>query len=132
MFTRPDNWAELTWQQKRDLRLNNWMNAADVKFVSKEAEKDYKARATRLAKAAKMEIPDRVPCMIPTGWFPAYNAGVPLKKVMYDPELMKKVWLKFVDEYDSDTFDGTLFFQAQVNDLLEAKTHEMARPRPAG
>ena len=40
---------------------------------------------------------------------------------MYDPELMKRVWLKFVDEFDSDTFDGTLFFQAQVNDLLEAK-----------
>jgi uroporphyrinogen-III decarboxylase len=71
-----------------------------------------------------MEKPDRVPCMIPTGWFPAKNAGVTLKEVMYDPELMKKVWLKFVDEFDSDTFDGTLFFQAQVNEILEAKTQK--------
>ena len=124
MFKRPDNWAQLTWQQKRDLRLNKWINADDVKFVSKETEKGYKARATRLAKAAKMEKPDRVPCMIPTGWFPARNAGVTLKECMYDPELMKKVWLKFVDEFDSDTFDGTLFFQAQVNDILEAKTQK--------
>jgi hypothetical protein len=122
VFTRPDNWKDLTWQQKRDLRLNQWINAADVKFISQQAEKDYKARATRLAKAAKMEIPDRVPCMIPTGWYPAKNAGVPLKKVMYDPQLMKKVWLKFVDEYDSDSFDGTLFFQAKINELMEAKT----------
>jgi uroporphyrinogen-III decarboxylase len=122
VFKRPDNWAELTWQQKRELRLNRWINAEGVKFISKEAEKNYKARATRLAKASKMEKSDRVPCMIPTGWFPAKNAGVTLKEVMYDAELMKKVWLKFVDEYDSDTFDGTLFFQAQVNDLLEAKT----------
>src|SRR4030043_2282927 len=77
-----------------------------------------------LARAAKMEMGDRVPCMIPTGWFPVKNAGVTLKEVMYDPELMKKVWLKFVDENDSDTFDGTLFFQAQVNDLLESKTQK--------
>jgi hypothetical protein len=122
MFKRPDNWASLTWQQKRELRLKQWMSAPGVKFVSKEAENNYKARTTRLAKAAKMEIPDRVPCMIPTGWFPAKNAGVPLKKVMYDPELMKKVWLKFVDEFDSDSFDGTLFFQARVSDLMESRT----------
>lgn len=113
MFVRPDNWNELDWKQKRELRLKQWMSATGIKFVSKEAEKTFKARTTRLALAAKMEIPDRVPCMLPAGWFPAYNAGVPLKKVMYDPELMKKVWLKYCDEYDSDTFDGTLFFQGR-------------------
>jgi hypothetical protein len=41
---------------------------------------------------------------------------------MYDPALMKKVWLKFVDDFDSDTFDGTLLFNAPVNDFMEAKT----------
>jgi hypothetical protein len=79
MFTRPDNWKDLTWQQKRDLRLNHWIKAEGVKFVSKEAEKHYKDSATRLAKAVKMELPDRVPCMIPTGWYPAMYANVPLK-----------------------------------------------------
>lgn len=122
MFTRPDNWASLTWQEKRELRLEHWMSAPGVKFLNKEAEKNFKARAKRLAQAAKMEFPDRVPCMIPTGWYPVKNAGVTLKQVMYDPALMKKVWLKFVDEYDSDTFDGTLFFQARVSDLLGSKT----------
>jgi hypothetical protein len=122
MFQRPDNWAQLNWQQKRDCRLDKWINPTDVKFVSGEAAKGYKARTTRLAKAAKMEIPDRVPCMVPAGNFPAWNAGVPLKQIMHDPALMKKVWLKFVDEYDSDTFDGTLFFQAPVNEFLDAKT----------
>ena len=122
MFQRPDNWAELTPQQKRDIRLERWASGEGIKFDSPEAEKNYKARATRLAKAARMEIPDRVPCMVPTGWFPAINAGITLKEAMYDPEKMKKAWLKFVDEYDSDTFDGTLFFQAAANDLLEAKT----------
>ena len=41
---------------------------------------------------------------------------------LYDPEKMKSAWLKFVDEYDSDTFDGTTLFQAPVNDFLEANT----------
>ena len=124
MFAKPENWVELTWQQKRDARFESWINPADVDFVSPEAEKNYKARATRLAKAARLEVPDRVPCMIPTGWFPAMNAGIPLKETMYDPEKMKYAWLKFVDEFDSDTFDGTLFFQAPISDLLESKTRK--------
>ena len=124
MFKRPDNWAGLTWQQKRDLRLASWIKAEGVEFVSREAEKDYRARATRLAKAAKMEIPDRVPCAIPAGWFPAMNAGLSFKEVLYSPEKMKRAWLKFLDEYDTDTFDGTLFFQAPVNDVLESKTQK--------
>ncbi len=124
MFIRPDNWAEMTWQQKRDLRLDRWMSTEGIKFVSKEAENNYKARALRLVKAARMEEPDRVPLIIPSGWLPAYNAGVTLKEVMYDPELMKRVWLKFVDEYENDVFDGTLGFQGKINDILENKTQK--------
>jgi hypothetical protein len=122
VFQKPQNWADLTWQQKRDARLKSWINPTGVKFNSKQAQAEYKARATRLAKAARLEIPDRVPCMIPTGWFPAMNADITLKEAMYNPEKMKWAWLKFVGEFDSDTFDGTLFFQAPVSDLLESKT----------
>lgn len=122
MFKRPENWVELTWQQKRDERFKQWINPDDVNFVSPEAKKNYKARATRLARAAKMEIPDRVPCAVPTGWFPAMNAGITLKEVMYNPEKMKWAWLKFLDDFDSDTFDGTLLFQAPVSDIMDDKT----------
>jgi len=122
VFTRSNDWAKLTWQQKRDLRLEKWINGEGIKFDSPEAEKNYKARATRLAKAVKMEIPDRVPCAVPTGWFPAMNAGITLKEALYDPEKMKWAWLKFVDEYDSDTFDGTIFFQAPISEILGDRT----------
>jgi hypothetical protein len=124
MFPRPAGWAQLTWQQKRDLRLDRWINPEGVKFVSQEAQKNFKARATRLAKAAKMEIPDRVPCMVPAGFFPAMNAGISFKEALYNPRKMKWAWLKFLDEYDTDTFDGTLFFQAPIADLLEQKTQK--------
>ncbi len=124
MFERPDNWNELTWQEKRDRRFDRWIDMVDITFDSPEAKKQYKERATRLAKAAKMEIPDRVPCMLPAGWFPAMNAGITLKEAMYDPEKMKWAWLKFLDEYDTDTFDGTIFFQAPVNDLLDTRDYQ--------
>jgi uroporphyrinogen-III decarboxylase len=121
LFTRPDNWPQLTWQEKRDLRLNQWMNP-DIEFVSPAAKKAFKARATRLARAAKMEIPDRVPCMVPAGNFPAYYAGISFKEAIYEPEKMRRAWLKFLDDFDTDTFDGTPFFYGPVADLLGQKT----------
>ncbi|OGO31663.1 MAG: hypothetical protein A2Z29_02070, partial [Chloroflexi bacterium RBG_16_56_11] len=124
MFTRPDNWAGLTWQQKRDVRLDRWINPGDVRFVSRAAERDYRARATRLAKAAKLEIPDRVPCMVPAGFFPAMHAGITFKEAVYEPEKMRAAWLKFLDDFDTDTFDGTPFFQGPVADLLQQKTQK--------
>ncbi len=124
MFERPENWVELTWQQKRDLRFDRWIMGVGVQFNSMEAENHYKERATRLAKAAKLEVPDRVPCMLPAGWFPAMNAGITLKEAMYDPEKMEWAWLKFLDEYDTDTFDGTLFVYGPVNDLLKTKNQK--------
>ncbi len=124
MFVRPDNWNELSWQQKRALRLESWINPKNVNWESREAEANYKARATRMAKAATMEIPDRVPCAVPAGWFPAYSAGLPLKEAMYDTEKMKWAWLKFLDEYDSDTYDGPLYFQAKISDLLDSRTQK--------
>jgi uroporphyrinogen-III decarboxylase len=123
MFVRPDNWTGLTWQEKRDLRLNRWINP-DIEFVSPEAKKAFQARATRLARAAKMEIPDRVPCMVPAGNFPAMHAGITFREALYEPEKMRRAWLKFLDDFDTDTFDGTPFFYGPVADLLEQKTQK--------
>ena len=121
MFTRPSNWAQLTWQEKRDLRLEQWMNP-DIEFVSPEAKRNFKARTTRLARAAKLELPDRVPCMLPAGNFPGYYAGISFREAIYEPDKMKRAWLKFLDDFDTDTFDGVPFFHGPVADLLEQKT----------
>jgi len=43
----PDNWAQLTPAQKREYRLNQFLNPTDVPFVSKEAANAYKVRAQR-------------------------------------------------------------------------------------
>ncbi|GAI47758.1 unnamed protein product, partial [marine sediment metagenome] len=47
---RPENWSEMTWQEKREERFKRWLSP-DVKFASPEAEQLYKERTTRFIKA---------------------------------------------------------------------------------
>jgi len=94
-------WADLSWQEKREERFEKWLNPSDIKFKSPEAEKKYKAKATRMMKAIKMEIPDRVPVHIPGGSMVAYNAGLTLQDVLYDYDKIKPAWIKFLEDYDS-------------------------------
>jgi uroporphyrinogen-III decarboxylase len=114
----------MTWQEKREERFKRWLNPS-IKFVSKNAEKLYKERTTRFIKAIKLEEPDRVPCMLPSGFFPAYYAGYTLKDVMYDYEKLKKAYLKFIAEFDMDTYTGPgLVFPGRALDITDHRLHK--------
>ena len=113
------NWSELTPEEKREERFKRWLSPG-VKFSSPEAEEAYQARITRLIKAIKLEEPDRVPFMLPEGFFPAFYAGGNLKKVMYDYDELKRAWLKFISEFDMDAFIGPgLVFPGKVMDSVD-------------
>lgn len=117
-------WSEMTWQEKREVRFKRWLNP-DIKFNSKEAEKLYKERTTRFIKAIKLEEPDRVPCMLPSGVYPAHYAGYTLKDVMYDYDKLKKAYLKFIAEFDMDTYTGpALVFPGRVLDMTDHRLHK--------
>ncbi len=117
------NWEKLTWQERREERFKRWLNPKNVKFVSKEAEKQYQARVTRFIKAIRIEEPDRVPVMLPSGYFPAYYAGVSFHDIMYDFDAMKRAWLKFLNDFkDADTFMGPgLVMPGRILDALGVK-----------
>jgi uroporphyrinogen-III decarboxylase len=119
-------WADMTWQEKRDERFKRWLNAPEVKFDSPEAEKQYTARVTRLIKAIKLQEGDRVPCMLPAGYFPAYYAGYDLKTVMYDYEKQRDSWIKFMRDFgDMDTFGGPgLVLPAPALEIIGHKIHK--------
>src|SRR4030042_1833673 len=103
-------WEEMTWQEKREERFNRWLNPPDVKFVSKEAENLYKQRVTRFIKAIKLEEPDRVPVILPTGNFPAYWGGSSFRTLMYDYKKGHEIWKKFMEAFgDMDIFNGPSF-----------------------
>src|SRR4030043_30808 len=100
-------WEEMTWQEKREERFDRWLNPPDVKFVSKEAEQLFKARVTRFIKAIKLEEPDRVPVMLPTGNYPAYWGGADFHTLVYDYKKGAEIWKKYMAAFgDMDVFNG--------------------------
>jgi uroporphyrinogen-III decarboxylase len=114
-------WADLTWEEKREERFTRWLSPG-VKFSSPEAEKLYKERVTRFIKAIKLEEPDRVPVMLPVEFYPALYAGANLKKVMYDYDELKRAWLKFMHDFDMDSFIApSLVFPGPVMDMIDYK-----------
>ncbi|OGN97062.1 MAG: hypothetical protein A2Y89_07165 [Chloroflexi bacterium RBG_13_51_18] len=118
------NWSEMTWQEKREERFKKWLSPTDVKWSSPKAAKTYKARATRMMKAIKMEVPDRVPVHITGGSIVAYNAGYTLKDVLYDPSKIMPAWSKWLKDYDQDSNDAPMFFSAKVYEILDYKVNK--------
>jgi hypothetical protein len=113
------NRADMTWEEKREERFRRWLSP-DVKFESAEAEKLYRERVTRFIKAIKLEEPDRVPVMLPVEYYPAYYAGGNLGKVMYDYDELRRAWLKFMREFDMDSFNApSLVFPGRVLDMID-------------
>ncbi|HJX13715.1 MAG TPA: uroporphyrinogen decarboxylase family protein [Dehalococcoidales bacterium] len=121
--TAAKKWSEMTWQERREERFKRWLYPRDVKFVSPAAEKSYKERVTRFIKAIKLEEPDRVPCILPAGSFPAYHAGTTLRHVMYDYDALRDAWKKFLNEFDGDTYSSPgVVPSARVSEIIDSKT----------
>jgi hypothetical protein len=114
-------WADMTWEEKREERFKRWL-APGIKFSSPEAEKSYQERVTRFIKAIKLEEPDRVPVMMPVEFYPALYAGANLKKVMYDYDELKRAWLKFMRDFEMDSFIApSLVFPGPVMEMIDYK-----------
>jgi hypothetical protein len=121
---KPENWSELTWQEKREKRFAWWRAARCINFVSKEARAKHDARIDRTIKAIKIEIPDRVPVNIAAGSFPAYYAGYDLKTIMYDVEKMRQAWMKFAGDFDTDSLGWMTPSNGLVNDIMGNKVYK--------
>jgi uroporphyrinogen-III decarboxylase len=115
-------WEDMTWQEKREERFNAWLAAKKIKFVSPEAEKLHKQRVTRIIKAIKLEVPDRVPVMLPSGNFPAYYAGSDYRAMMYDYEAMKKACIKFMDDFgDMDMYSPQIIGSGKIAEAMQSR-----------
>lgn len=123
-MTEERKWTEATPEEKREERLARWRCAPGIEFRSREAKELYDIRAKRVISAINLEEPDRVPCQIPAGSFPAYYAGYDLKRVMYDLEAMRASWMKFVIDFECDTHGGIFFFPGKVLSLLDYKSYK--------
>ena len=117
-------WAELSWQEKRERRFQNWLSAPGITFSSPEAQAAYRARVTRIVKCLRLEQPDRVPCILPARQFPLHYAGITARTAMYDAEEMKRAWRLFQRDFPSDTCAAPTFdiSPGRANEIMQNLT----------
>lgn len=115
-------WKDLSAEEKRKERFRHWLSPSNVTFVSPEAEQAYRERVNRFIKVINLQEPDRVPVMLPSGFFPATYAGSSFKTVMYHYDELRRAWLRFLQDFELDTFAGPAFVHpGKVLDLLDYK-----------
>lgn len=123
---RPDNWSQLSHEQKRSLRLK-WLaeSAKNIKFISKDAGKNYKIKLQRLIDVYRVREPDRVPVTISVGVVPLYAAGIDYHTAIYDYEKAAQAFAKFNDEhgFELDSYALPMIFPARVVDALDYKLY---------
>ena len=110
--------------KNRKKGLNDGFHQRALNSPAQKQKKFIKARVTRFIKVIKLKEPDRVPVMLPAGFYPAYYAGGTLKKVMYDYDELRRAWLKFLIDFDLDTFAGPgLVLPGKMLDSIDYKLH---------
>ena len=115
-------WTELTPEEKRAARLKKWLAADGLVFPTSEAKKAYQTRLKRIIDAFSLKVPDRVPCTLPAGNFPAYNIGLDTYTVMYDAQAAKTATIRFMHEFESDTASFGGGGTGPMNELIKIKT----------
>jgi len=121
----PGDWAQWTPEQKREWRLNNFLNPANLQFVSEKAKSDYRVRAQRLVDVYNVKEPDRVPINLPVGNLPYMNYGINLRTAMYDHEKAVAACKKFNEEYSEELeyWANPMVTPGRVLDLLGYKLY---------
>src|ERR1035437_8772876 len=101
MMATEKPWADLTPEEKRAKRIERWRNPS-IEFASPEAQATYGARLDRVLAALNLEVPDRVPVNLNTGYWPAKTAGMTPYEAMTDPARAAKAWIDFNLEFQPD------------------------------
>ncbi len=121
----PENWTQLTPAQKREYRLNRFLNPTDIKFVSADAAKAYKIRAQRTVDVFNVKEPDRVPISLPVGHLPLILHGVSTHEAMYNIEKGIEACNAFNKKYSEelDHFAVPMVAPGKALELLDYKLY---------
>jgi uroporphyrinogen-III decarboxylase len=123
----PENWAQMTPEQKRKYRLDKYLAGEGIKFVNEEAKKAYKVRAQRIIDVYNVSEPDRVPFVLPLGSLPFDMAGINMHTAMYDSEKAWQACMKFNEKYAKEleyfASPMTTFAPGQVLEALDYRIY---------
>jgi hypothetical protein len=119
------DWAQLTPEQKRQRRLENFLNPQGLKFVSEKAKDNYRIRAQRMIDVYNVKEPDRVPLNLPVGNLPFTNFGINLRTAMYDYGKAVAACKKFNQEFSEELeyWASPFVTPGKVLDLLDYKLY---------
>ncbi len=121
----PCDWAQLNPEQKRQRRLENFLNPPGLQFISEKAKDGYKLRAKRLIDVYNVTEPDRVPLNLPVGNLPYTNYGINFRTAMYDYSKAVTACIKFNEEYSEELeyWASPFITPGRVLDLLDYKLY---------
>ncbi len=121
----PENWAQMTPEEKRAYRLNGLLNPPNANFINKEAEEAFKIRAKRLVDIYNIEEPDRIPVNLPIGNLPYNLYGITLRTAMYDYDQAVAACKQFNEQYSEELehFAAPWITPARVMEILDYKLY---------
>jgi uroporphyrinogen-III decarboxylase len=121
---KPADFDKLTPDQKRQARLDAWINHEGIEFTNPEAEKAYRERAQMFTDVFLLKKPKRVPVSISTGFYPFLYAGYSCKDAMYDYEKLGAAMKKFHADFLPDaTASAGLYVPGKVLEILDYKLY---------
>lgn len=123
---KPENWPELTPEQRRDWRLDNFLKSGEkIKFVSPQAKKYYNTRVKRLIDVYNVRKPDRVPINITAGNLPLAMAGLETRTAFYEPQKAFDASMKFNERYSQklELFSLPMAMSGEALDILDYKLY---------
>ncbi|MFQ5555174.1 MAG: uroporphyrinogen decarboxylase family protein [Acidimicrobiia bacterium] len=102
MSNFPENWGDLSEEQRLDHRLTAWASPGEKHFATPDAAAAYERRAMRFADVVRLRQPDRVPRLLAAGAFVSTYGGATHGEVMYDYERGAATVIKFHEDFDLD------------------------------
>ena len=106
-MTLPDDWGELTPDQRLEYRLDAWQNVP-IEFASPEVAQSYRDRVQLYRDVIALKKPATVPIAPWIGLLPFRYFGHTAKQAYYDYEIFKGDWYRFHEETRPDGLGLTL------------------------
>ena len=87
--------------------------------MSKNPDELFQEREKRVNDAIQLKVPDRVPIMALSGFFPAFYAGVSCRDVMYDADKAVLATTRYLHDFQPDMTDNPFALRC-IGAILEA------------
>jgi len=118
-------WQELSSDEKLQRRIEAWLAAPGIEFVSLQAEADYKARINNFLDAITLRnIPHHVPVMPNLGSFAQSYYGYAEKDMIYDADKVSDASTRATLEFQLDMQVSTsTTLNGRVSDILDYKQY---------